>query len=690
MSIQTQKERLELAKYNWRVAFDYVGGPAPYKTDSFFNYIDYLSNVRFCEIPVEFDYPYGYVDGNGWHYEDNGGVAKNPIDIYAIKKDHNYYILRGADSLGATRFRVCTVNVDIREKTSGTYCMQALLKQDAPTQPYATLIYGVSNTNRYKNPDYNNALTPFFRAADDGWLLIQKSNTTQLGLSCFVFDLGVPVPQITDPILDESLFDIDSNGVITLKSSVDKDKITGDRIVPDTVDGVTVTGIGNNCFEECYGLNSIEFPSTVTSIGDYAFHSTGLLSFTFPSTVTSVGEYAFSNCRGLTSITVPSTVTSLGDYAFRYCIKLESATVNASITRMYGTFYDCQKLASVTMPSNLLTIDYCFYSAGIMDLPVMTGITHINERAFFNAHLVNVVIPNSVTYLSYHSFRYCDHMISIIVPSSVTSMASSAITMDRLLQWVEFQGTTPPTIAEDNVPFLISTNNCPIYVPDAAVNAYKTASVWSTVADRIVSAANRQRPVGGTLFYIDNDASGTYTFYDANGDVTSAPTVGTDCTGWTYTVTDADKDKYYVYDSTTGRVFDKTWGYNGISTNTGNSSIGAGRLNTGCLESTEDTSSNPERSIFYYLFNTQNAGQGTNGCKDWYIGSRFEVRELVNSNLEPTWFDNSGPVFMWSSTQVSATSAYNYTNYHDESVRWSGFVKDGQGPNMAVCFFRSF
>jgi hypothetical protein len=30
-----------------------------------------------------------------------------------------------------------------------------------------------------------------------------------------------------------------------------------------------------------------------------------------------------------------------------------------------------------------------------------------------------------------------------------------------------------------------NTNNCPIYVPSASVNAYKSASGWSTYASRI-------------------------------------------------------------------------------------------------------------------------------------------------------------------------------------------------------------
>lgn len=55
------------------------------------------------------------------------------------------------------------------------------------------------------------------------------------------------------------------------------------------------------------------------------------------------------------------------------------------------------------------------------------------------------------------------------------------------------------------------------------------------------------KSVGGTIFYIDSTGDGNYTFYNAQGTQVAAPTVGTDCTGWTYNVIGATKDKYYVY-----------------------------------------------------------------------------------------------------------------------------------------------
>jgi hypothetical protein len=92
-------------------------------------------------------------------------------------------------------------------------------------------------------------------------------------------------------------------------------------------------------------------PGSVTSIGTYAFdYCTSLTSVTIGSGVTSIGRDAFAHCSSLTSVTIPSSVTSIGGHAFASCTALTSVTFTSpgSLTSIGGSaFYACTSLTSI-------------------------------------------------------------------------------------------------------------------------------------------------------------------------------------------------------------------------------------------------------------------------------------------------------------------------------------------------------
>mgnify|MGYP003324004749 CR=1 FL=1 len=90
---------------------------------------------------------------------------------------------------------------------------------------------------------------------------------------------------------------------------------SGDFVIPNIIDGMPVTIIGEEAFIACTSLTSITVPNSVTSIGRDAFSEcTSLSSITIPDSVTSIGDYALSECSSLTSITIPDSVTSTVSY----------------------------------------------------------------------------------------------------------------------------------------------------------------------------------------------------------------------------------------------------------------------------------------------------------------------------------------------------------------------------------------
>ena len=94
----------------------------------------------------------------------------------------------------------------------------------------------------------------------------------------------------------------------------------GSISMPDTLDGLTVTVIGDLSFYDNDSLTSIVIPNSVTIIGYGAFYScSNLASIRIPNSVSSVESLAFYNCDNLTNVTLGNSVTSIGDRAFYSC-----------------------------------------------------------------------------------------------------------------------------------------------------------------------------------------------------------------------------------------------------------------------------------------------------------------------------------------------------------------------------------
>ena len=104
-----------------------------------------------------------------------------------------------------------------------------------------------------------------------------------------------------------------------------------------------VTEIGSSAFSGCTGLTSLSLPSSITEIDSYAFKGcTGLKDVSFyingdfetyltkdhPCIEVGCGIKYYLNDEEITSIVVPSSVTTLGMYAFQRCSNLLSVYVS--------------------------------------------------------------------------------------------------------------------------------------------------------------------------------------------------------------------------------------------------------------------------------------------------------------------------------------------------------------------------
>jgi hypothetical protein len=96
--------------------------------------------------------------------------------------------------------------------------------------------------------------------------------------------------------------------------------------------GSGITKIPANMFWNCSSLSSLTIPSTVKTIGDFAFGRSGLSQFTIPDSVTSIGLAAFSGCASLKEISLPNSIKTLSSNIFGSCTNLTKVVIPASVT----------------------------------------------------------------------------------------------------------------------------------------------------------------------------------------------------------------------------------------------------------------------------------------------------------------------------------------------------------------------
>ncbi len=225
--------------------------------------------------------------------------------------------------------------------------------------------------------------------------------------------------------------------------------------IPDSV-----TTIGDGAFYWCDSLTSVTIPDSVTTIGDCAFsycdsltsitvdsdnqyfsndeygvlfnkNKTTLIqypsgntrtNYTIPDSVTTIGNYAFHSCESLTSVVIPDSVTTIGDSAFKDCNRLTSVTIGDSVTAIgKGAFRYCYSLTSVTIPDSVTTI---------------------GDSAFEDCDsLTSVTIPDSVTTIGDYAFYDCNRLTSVTIPDSVTTIGYSAFDECISLTDVYYSGT---------------------------------------------------------------------------------------------------------------------------------------------------------------------------------------------------------------------------------------------------------
>ena len=237
-------------------------------------------------------------------------------------------------------------------------------------------------------------------------------------------------------------------------------------------------------------IRNVDFPSTFTTVGAYAFQASYIESIDFSKCENvAVNTYAFNksklkdvNVSGVNILrietqafndsqisdfdfSVPNKIY-IGDYAFSNT-KLRSVYLTPNInTLSVRSFYLCKELETVRIDGRIANItDYCFNNCTVLSTVILEeGIRTIAQFAFAGCpSITKLELPSTITTLGKHALSFAGG-----------NVAPRATVVCKAL--------TPPTIQTDSFGTARSNTSVDIiYVPDEAYDSYITATNWVTL-----------------------------------------------------------------------------------------------------------------------------------------------------------------------------------------------------------------
>lgn len=205
-----------------------------------------------------------------------------------------------------------------------------------------------------------------------------------------------------------------------------------------------------------------DFVNTIDLLGDEAV-AKAIVERTITEynddTIDSIGDYAFSNCSALTSVDLPNA-TSIGGRAFEQCKALTSVDLPIAIGIGSSAFDSCS-LTNINLPNAEKIESYAFRGCKKLTEVNVPKVTVLNDMTFYLCPFTSIDLPK-VSKMNGRCFSACANL-NLLVLRSETLCALGG------------------TNVFEDTPFAAGKAGGTVYVPQALIAAYQTATNWSTL-----------------------------------------------------------------------------------------------------------------------------------------------------------------------------------------------------------------
>lgn len=144
------------------------------------------------------------------------------------------------------------------------------------------------------------------------------------------------------------------------------------------------TQIGENAFHNCYDLQKVTLPESLTTIEMNAFKDTDLKEITIPAGVKTIAEGTFAGCVNLTKVNFSEGLEVIEDSAFRDCAWLRELKFPNSLKRIEDwAFAECKNLWSLDFPKTIEYIGAAFRDSWLLKRVEVPSSAEIFDESFY-------------------------------------------------------------------------------------------------------------------------------------------------------------------------------------------------------------------------------------------------------------------------------------------------------------------
>lgn len=289
-----------------------------------------------------------------------------------------------------------------------------------------------------------------------------------------------------------------------------------------------VTEIGPNSFRS-RNVKTVFIPETVTKVGDNAFLDTPLTNvYCAATTAPTLGTNCFSqNSMVLwrpwnsnytaweSNYFYESSDINFEDMYFSggFTFQVTSPTTCRIATNRSDGWFIAYDRASLELGDDIYNLTVTGMTSGALanstnlaEVSLPNTLTHISEGAFRGCKgMASLVVPNGVTRIDPYAFQNATDLDKITLPATLRHISREVFAGCTSLRNIYSMATVPPTLET------ALASNVTVYVPAAAVDAYKAATNWKTANIR----ALQTYMIDGNL-YMEN-GSMTVALIEAKG-----------------------------------------------------------------------------------------------------------------------------------------------------------------------------